>query len=167
MKAFEIYKQGDQKIFQDMFQWFRDEDRELYKTALATLANDRKLRPAFVLKKTVPEQIAWMLKTLQLKSSAMMGEHLLQNYLMRAHSAILTVFCDGMGIAHDGNGSVEEELPASLDEAKLHNTVNELLEKFDPELIKVYLHVFNIQTQKGWPNLTKLLKSDDRLAFSK
>lgn len=166
MKAFEIYKKADPEVINGMFQWFREEDRELYKTALATLANDKKLRPAFVMKKTVPDQIAWMYKTLQTRGAAMMGEHLLQNYLMRAHSAVLTVFCDGMDIAHDGNGSVEAELPASLDEAKLHNTVNELLEKFDPELIKVYLNVFNIQTKKGWPNLTKILKSDERLQFS-
>lgn len=165
MKAHEIYQKASPATITAMFQWFRDQDRELYKSALATLATDRKLRPAFVQKKPVTEQISWMHKTLQLKTSDNIGEHLFQGYLMRAHTGLLKTFCDGMGIEHDGDGSVEGDLPETLDAEKLNATVDELLKDNDADLVKVYLHVFAIQTPKGWDTLNALLKSDKRVAF--
>ena len=149
-----------------MFLWMRDTDRKLYSTALGSLANNRKLRPAFVQKKPVTEQIAWMHKTLKLKTSDMIGEHLLQVYFMQGQNEMLAQFCDGLEIEHDGKGQVEGDLPEKLDAEKLKTSIDSLLEKFDPALVSLYLHTFNIQTPKGWEELSKVLAEDDRLQLS-
>ena len=166
MQAYELFQNIKPTIVEDMFQWFRGEDRNLYKTALGSLATNRKLRLAFLQKKPVVEQIAWMHKTLQLKSSDMIGEHLLQVYFMKGQEKMLVTFCDAVGIPHDGKGQVEGDLPETLDADNIKKAVDELIKDNDPALVALYLHVFNIQTPDGWEALGEALKNDDRLKLS-
>ncbi len=144
----------------------RAEERDLYKSTVATLANDRKLRTVFVQKKSIPEQISWLHKTLKLKSSDMIGAHLFQAYFMQGQQALLVSFCDAMGIEHDGKGSVDGALPETFDTDKLKAAIDTLLADFDPQLVSLYLHVFNQQTESGWENLNQILASDERLKFA-
>ncbi|MDG0994892.1 MAG: hypothetical protein P8O22_09180 [Akkermansiaceae bacterium] len=166
MHAYELFQNVKPSIVQDMFQWYRNEDRNLYKTALNSLATNRKLRLAFLQKKPVADQIEWMHKTLQLKTSDMIGEHLLQVYFMKGQESMLVIFCDSMEIPHDGKGQVEGVLPEILDAGKLKTAVDALLEKNDPALVSLYLHTFNIQTPDGWNELGEILKNDERLKLS-
>lgn len=165
MKAYEIYQQIDPALVTRMLDWFREHDRNVYKSALTSLAQSRKLRPVFIQKKPLPQQYAWILKTLRSVPSEAIGEQLLQVWLMAGHQDMLACFCDGVGIEHDGKGSVTGELPESLDADKVKETVDDLLAKFDPEIAAVYLHVFNLQRPGGWPALADLLASDPRLAL--
>ena len=165
MNAYEIYQNIKPSIIVDLFIWMRAEERDLYKSTVATLANDRKLRPVFVQKKSIPEQISWMHKTLKLKSSDMIGEHLFQVYFMQGQQTLLVAFCDAMGIEHDGKGSVDGALPETFDTDKLKAAIDTLLVDFDPQLVSLYLNIFNLQTESGWENLNEILASDERLKF--
>jgi hypothetical protein len=165
VNAYEIYQNIKPSIIVDLFTWMRSEERDLYKTTVSTLANDRKLRPVFVQKKSILEQISWMHKTLKLKSSDMIGEHLFQVYFMQGQQDLLVAFCDAMGIEHDGKGSVEGTLPEAFDTDKLKAAIDTLLEDFDPQLVSLYLNIFNLQTESGWENLNEILASDERLKF--
>ena len=163
MKAHELYSAVDPAIVTEILDWFRANDRNVYKSAVATLATNRKLRPVFIQKKTLPEQYAWILKTLKLNACDTIGEHLLQAYLMSAQQSLLAMFCDGLGIPHDGKGSVVGDLPKKLDAERLANTINKLVDIFDPKMLTLYLHCFNLQVPGGWPDLTAKLESDERL----
>ena len=163
VNAFEIYQKIDPSPISDMFLWIRENDRQLYKSAVATLTANRNLRSVFVEKKSVSEQISWLHKTLKLKTSDTIGEHLFQVYFMKGQQELLIGFCDGMGIAHDGEGSVEGALPEALDDEKLKSTIDDLLEAHDPKLVTLYLRIFNLQTPNGWENLAETLDSDERL----
>jgi hypothetical protein len=166
MTAHELFKNVKPSIVQDLFMWMRETDRELYKTALGSLATNRKMRLAYLQKKPVVEQIAWMHKTLQLKTSDMIAEHLLQVYFMKGQEEMLATFCDGLEIPHDGKGQVEGDLPETLDPDKLKVAVDTLLEKYDPALVALYLHTFNLQTPDGWSALADTLANDERLKLS-
>lgn len=163
MKSPEIYKEVDPALVDEMFMFFREEDRNLYKTTLATLAASKKLRPQFVQKKPVSEQIKWMHGALKFKSNQDVGEHLLQVWFMKAKSGLLVAACDGLGIKHNGEGYVEGELPETLEEDKLKVTIDTLIDKFGVPLTTLYLRIFNLQTPTGWDNLAEALKSDERL----
>ncbi len=162
MQAYQIYQQLPSEIVNEMLQFFRDEERDLYKSALTSLAQDRKLRPVFIQKKPLPAQFEWFHKSLKVKSCNMIGEHLLQMWLMKGKQALLTSFCDGVGIEHDGEGSVDE-LPETIDASKLKTTVDQLLEKEHSIVVALYLQVFNMQQTGGWDSLTELLAQDERL----
>lgn len=163
MKAYELYQTVAPPLLNDMLRYFREEEREVYKTSLASLASNRKLRPVFIQKKPVADQMAWMLKTLRLKSTDVIGEHLLQVWFMKGHQPMLIAFCDAMGIQHNGEGSVEGDLPEELDAGKLTEAVEALLKDHDPGLVGLYLHIFNLQVPGGWESLTSLLQTDTRL----
>jgi hypothetical protein len=166
VNAHQIYQAADPALITDLFTWLRNEEKDLYKNTVTSLAQDRKLRPVFIQKKSLPDQYKWLHKTLKLKSTDMMGEHLFQLFFMKGNEELLVTFCDAMGIEHDGKGSVEGELPKELDAAKAKGAVDALLAKFDTNLVTAYLYVFNLQTEGGWDSITALLESDDRLKLA-
>lgn len=163
MKAHQIYQEIDPALIEGMFRWMRAEERNLYKTTLSSLGQARNLRLVFLQKKSIDDQIAFMHKVLKLKTQDLVGEHLLQVWFMKGQQDLLRTFCDRMEIEHDGNGQVLGELPETLEDEKLNQTIDRLLEMFDANLVTLYFHVFNLQTPDGWENLTKILESDDRL----
>lgn len=166
MNSHEIFTTVDPSVVSEILDWFRDNDRDVYKTIVSTLATNRKLRPVFVQKKPLPEQYAWIQKTLQIRACDTVGEQLLQSYLMSAQQSMLGMFCDGMGIEHDGKGSVTGALPKELDEQKLDETIGKLVDVFDTKIFTIYLHCFNMQVDGGYPNLSEKLASDDRLKLA-
>jgi hypothetical protein len=58
---------------------------------------------------------------------------------------------------------VEEDLPATMDDAKLRSAVDGLMAKYPPEVVAIYLHAFNEMNEVSWPNLKTLLDEDKRL----
>lgn len=166
MKAHELYTAVDPAIVTQMLDWFRSNDRNVYKSAVATLAGNRKLRPVFVEKKPLVDQYAWIHKTLKINACNTIGEHLLQAYLMAGQQSMLAMFCDGMGIPHDGKGSVVGNLPKQLEADRLATTIDRLVDLFDPKLLTLYLHCFNMQVDGGWSELTEKLTSDERLVLA-
>lgn len=166
MKAHELYAAVDPALVTQMLDWFRANDRNVYKSAVATLAANRKLRPVFVEKKPLADQYAWIHKTLKINACDTIGEHLLQAYLMAGQQSLLAMFCDGMGIAHDGRGSVVGDLPKKLDAERLDATIERLVGVFEPKLLTLYLRCFNLQVPGGWPELTAKLESDARLVLA-
>lgn len=166
VKAHELYNAVNPVLVTQILDWFRANDRNVYKSAVATLAANRKLRPVFIQKKPLAEQYAWIHKTLKLNACDSIGEQLLQAYLMAGQQSLLAMFCDGMGIPHDGKGSVVGELPKKLDDERLAATVDRLADLFDHKLLALYLHCFNMQVHGGWPEMTEKLSSDERLKLA-
>ncbi len=166
MKAHELYSAVDPAIVTQILDWFRANDKNVYRSAVATLAANRKLRPVFIEKKSMADQYAWIHKTLKINACDTIGEHLLQAYLMAGQQSLLAMFCDGMGIPHDGKGSVVGNLPKKLDTDRLNPTIERLVDIFEPKLLAVYLHCFNMQVPGGWPELSEKLASDERLALA-
>lgn len=166
VKSYEIYKAVAPEIINEMFLFFREEDRNLYKTTLATLSANQKMRPQFIQKKPVADQIAWMQKALSFRKNQDVGEHLLQVWFMKAKSDLLVMACDGLGIEHNGEGFVEGELPETLDDDKLASTIDSLIDKYKAPLTTLYLSIFNLQIPGGWDNLAKVLETDKRLKLA-
>ena len=157
MKAFEIIAHAGPETLSSILGWYRANDRNLYRAAISKLATPLKLRPVFVERKPVPEQFAWIGKQLSRKQADDIALHLLDAYLMGAQQPMLSMFCETMGIPHDGKGTITGELPQQLDPAKLDDTIAKLMSSFDPAMVTVYLRCFNLQRPDGWPELTAKL----------
>lgn len=162
--AYELFQEMKPETALSVFQYLRDEQREVYKATISSLAANRKLRSVFIQRKPVAEQIDWMLKNVKLRGSSEVAAQILQLWLLKAHTAVLTDFLDGLGIEHDGNGAADD-LPDDLDAKKLKSTVGGMLKKHDHEIVRIYLHIFQTQRSDGWPELTELIAATPELRF--
>ncbi len=145
-----------------IFQTLRDEHKDVYKSTLISLAQQKRLRPVFIQRNPAPKQIEWMLATSRLKAADSVSEHVLQIWLLRAKQEMLTQFLDELGVEHDENGTVED-LPETLDAKKLQSAVDLLLNQQPREEVALYLNMFQLQRPDGWPEVRSLLDDDDRL----
>ena len=80
---------------------------------------------------------------------------------MKQQKQLLVDFLNALGIQNkDG---VVDDLPATVDDAKLKSAVESLLAKHPPEIVAVYLNAFNDMNEASWPNLKTMLEGDARL----
>ena len=136
-------------------------DKPLYRTTVGAVAEARKVRPVFLERQPRSERHAAMLHTLTRPSMEMIAGNLIRAWLVKKQKAMLGDFLDALGIAH--NEGVVEDLPASIDDAKLRAAVDALLAKYPPEPVAVYLQAFNEMNQANWPNLKTLRETEPRL----
>ena len=126
MKSYTIFEKIDEETLNVFLEWMRNQERNVYRAAVAELAALKKLRPIYVRQKSTAEQFAWLKKMLAWKPAETIGDHLLQVWLVRKHTDMLVSFLNTLGIAHNGQGVVDH-LPDSLDAEKLKKGVDDLL----------------------------------------
>jgi hypothetical protein len=161
MLAHEIFQQASSALSHRIIAWFRTDERPVYKAAVAAMAQQRKMRPVYILeKKTKEQQEEWMLENLRLKSSEAVGENFLQIWLMKSRQPMLVHFLNALGVRHDGKGAVDGDLPPSFDPEVTKKAVAELAERFAAEEVAVYLNLFQLQQPNGWPELTAALEAN-------
>ena len=160
--SYDIFAQMPPAVTEQLFTFLAEKERPLYQKTLDTLAKQRKLRTVFVERKPRAERYAWMREALGRKVNETVGAHLLQIWLVGAQAKLLGDFLDGLGIAHDANGTIETLPPAPAKEA-LATAIDPLFAKHDPGVVAVYLHAFQALDEDGWPALAELLAEDPRL----
>ena len=90
-----------------------------------------------------------------------MAATLLRAWLVQKQKPMLVDFLNSLGIEHkDG---VVEDLPPSMEDAKLKTAVDALLAKYPHEPVAVYLNAFNDMNEAHWENLKAMLESEPRL----
>ena len=137
------------------------EDKELYRATLNGVAEARKVRPVFLERQPRVQRHSSMLNTLARPAMELIASNLIRSWLVKKQRALLIDFLDALGLTHDQG--VVEDLPASIDDAKLRTAVDSLLAKHPPEAVAVYLNAFNDMNEANWANLKTLLETDPRL----
>jgi hypothetical protein len=138
-----------------------ESDKPTYKAVLAAVAQARHLRPVFLERQPRGQRHVTMLATLTRPALDPTAGTLIRAWLMKRHKAMLVDFLDALGIPHkDG---VVDNLPPTMEDAKLKSAVDVLLGKYPPEVVAVYLNAFNDMNEANWDNLKTMLESDPRL----
>jgi hypothetical protein len=162
MTPHEIFGKMSPGFAAQIFSYLHEKEKALYKATIEALAKPKKIRPVFVERKPRNERHAWMKEALSRKQSDSVSAQILQIWLVGEHSKLLCDFLDGLGIKHDENGTVDE-LPPAPDKATLLPVIENLLGKYDQELVAVYLQAFQALDENGWPALGEVLQTDERL----
>ena len=118
LKPHEIFLRMPRATAEELFTFLLEKEKPLYRATIDSLAKQRKLRPVFVERKPRKERHVWMQEILGKKNSDGIAAHLLQIWLVGAHSKLLCDFLDGLGIKHDENGTVDA-LPSAPPKAEL------------------------------------------------
>ncbi len=138
-----------------------ESDKPLYRTTLAAVAEARKVRPVFLERQPRAQRHTTMLATLTRPSLEPATANLIRAWLLKKHNGMLVDFLNALGIEH--KEGVVEDLPASMEDAKLQAGVDALVAKYPPEVVAVYLNAFNDMNEVEWPNLKTMLEQDKRL----
>ncbi len=138
-----------------------ESDKALYRTTMSAVAESRRVRPVFLERQPRTQRHATMLATLAKPALEPVTANLIRSWLLKKYKNMLMDFLDALGIAH--KEGVVEDLPATMDDAKLKSAVDSLLAKYPPEVVAVYLNAFDEMNEVQWPNLETMLEADKRL----
>lgn len=146
-----------------IIEFAHDDNKELYRSALHAVAECKKVRPTFLERAPRAARHADMAVMLSRPRLELIAANLLREWLMKRQTAMLAGFLDGLGIVHK-DGAVDD-LPATVEDAKLTAAVEALLSKYPAEEVAVYLNAFYTMNEVHWPNLEAMLKNEPRLQF--
>jgi hypothetical protein len=138
-----------------------ESDKPLYRATLTAVAQARKLRPIFLERQPRTQRHATMLTTLSRPALDPVTGNLIRTWLLKKYNSMLGDFLDALGLPH--KEGVVENLPDSMDDAKLGAAVEILLAKYPSEVVAIYLNAFNEMNEVEWPNLKTLLETEKRL----
>ena len=153
-----------QDLALDILNFAYETDKPLYRATLAAVAESRKVRPVFLERQARPERHKVMLAALSRPNAEMIAANLLRAWLLKKYNGMLVDFLNALAIEHkDG---VVEDLPETMEDAKLRSAVDVLLAKYPREVVAVYLNAFTDMNQVEWPALKPMLQSDTRLQLA-
>src|SRR6266481_9307279 len=162
MRSYEIFRECPTEVVNEIFVCLQEHEKGVYRAIIQNIATQRKLRPVFIERKPKPERHEWLRQALSRKPADDVAAQTLQIWLLGAQKDLICRFLDALDIAHDGKGFVDE-LPAEPSNEKLKAAVDELLESHRPEVVAVYLILFEAMDNAGWKGLGEILTADSRL----
>jgi len=145
----------------DIITFTLESDKPTYRATLGAVAQARHLRPVFFERQPRPQRHVMMISTLSRPGLDAVAGGLIRIWLLKKHQAMLVDFLNALGIKNEEG--VVDNLPESMDDAKLKSAIEVLLAKYPPEAVAVYLNAFNDMNQANWANLKNILESDSRL----
>jgi hypothetical protein len=161
LKSYELLGFMSPALANEILTFTFETEKPTYRAILQAVAEAKKLRPVFLERQSKTERHATMLGTLTRPNLDVAAGTLLRTWLVKKHQGMLVDFLNALDIANE-NGVVED-LPKSVDDAKLKAAVDNLLAKHPQEAVAVYLNAFNGMNEANWPNLKTLLEGDTRL----
>lgn len=161
LKSHELLGFMSPAMANDILAFTFESDKPTYKATLAAVANARHLRPVFLERQPRTQRDATMVATLSRPNLDLAAGTLIRAWLVKKHKNMLVDFLNSLGI--ENKDGVVEDLPATMDDAKLKTAVDSLLAKHPPEAVAVYLNAFNDMNEANWENLKAMLESDTRL----
>ena len=138
-------------------------NREVYRALVASMAQAQKMRPVFIGRQPKERRHKSFVQMLSRAGSEEHAGNLIRGWLFKEHKDVLTGFLGKLGIEHE-EGMVDD-LPESISDDALNAAVDLLIEKYEQELVAVYLTAFNASNENRWGNLDILLADDERLQF--
>jgi len=157
MTAIQLLQAVGEDLRNEIIRYLQTEQRPAYRAVIQNLAAARKLRPIYVQSKSKAEQAVWLLDQMRLRSNEEVTAQILQIWLLKGQSQMLVTFLDAAGIAHNGEGEVEE-LPEDIDEEKADAGVTALLAAYPEKNVALYLHMFQMQKPEGFSGITAVIE---------
>jgi hypothetical protein len=161
MTAHELFGFMSPKMASEIVEWTFEEDKPTYKAALQGVAAVKKVRPVFLQRQPRAQRDSAMISAFGRPALEQAAGAILRNWLTKSKTSLLTDFLDGLGLEHEKG--VLENLPDGVEDAKLNEAINSILEKHPQEYVAVYLNAFNSMNETSWGNLDTLLRNDERL----
>jgi len=137
-------------------------NKKLYRTAVEVMAPRMGVRVPTLLEMPKTQRHATWIQILGRPEMEVLSFNLFSAWLIETQTPMLCAWLDALGIEHGANGCADD-FPPEPDAALLKKGVAVLLEKFDPQIVGVYLRAFNQIDETQWAALDEILSSEPRL----
>ncbi len=161
LKSHELLGFMSPDLANDILNYAFESDKPTYKAVLNGIAEARKVRPVFLERQARPQRHALMVTTLSRPGLDQVASSLIRAWLVKKQQAMLVDFLNALDIPN--NEGVVDDLPKTVDDAKLKAAIELILAKHQPEVVAVYLNAFNDMNEASWANLNTMLEGDSRL----
>jgi len=148
-------------LAKEILSFIFESDKPAYKATLTAVAEAKHVRPVFLERQPRDQRHSTMLSALTKPNLEAAAAAFIRAWLVQKNAQMLMDYLNALEIKNDKG--VVEDLPATVDDAKLKAAVELLLGKYPHEVVAVYLNAFNDLNGAGWPNLKALLENDTRL----
>jgi len=148
-------------LAQSILDFTFDNDKDLYRATLNAVAESKKMRPIFFERKPRVERNKDMIGVLAKPRLDLIAGNLIRGWLLKKHKGMLAQFLDALGIKHEDG--VVEDLPPTIDDARLKAALDTLLATHPAEEVSVYLNAFYAMNDVSWLNLKSMLENEPRL----
>jgi hypothetical protein len=145
----------------EILNFAHESDKPGYKATLTGVAQALHVRPVYLERQPRPQRHASMAQVLSRPGMDATAGSLLRAWLLKKYKAMLVDYLNALEIKNEEG--VVDDIPTSMDDARLKAAVETLLTKYPHEAVAVYLNVFNDMNEANWPNLKAILESDSRL----
>ena len=145
----------------DILNFAYESDKPAYKATMNGVAQALRVRPMYLERQPRPQRHASMVQVLSKPGMDAVAGGLLREWLLKKYKGMLVDFLNALEIKNQEG--VVDDLPATIDDAKLKAAVELLLGKYPHETVAVYLNAFNDMNEANWVNLKAILESDTRL----
>ena len=150
LTAHELFGFMSPDLAKEILSFTFESDKPLYRATLGAVAELKKVRPLFLERQPRQQRHDSMLSSLARPAMEVISTNLIRNWLIKKHTAMLIQFLNALEIPNkDG---VVEDLPKTVDDAKLKQAVDGLLTAYPHETVAVYLSAFNDMNEANWPN---------------
>jgi hypothetical protein len=136
-------------------------NKKLYRTAVEVMAPRMNMRVPTLLETPKAQRHATWIQILARPEMEVLSFNILSAWLIESQRPMLCAWLDELGIDHGENGCADT-FPPEPDAAKLRKGVDILLEKFDPQIVGVYLRTFNQIDETRWPALDEIVRTEKR-----
>ena len=161
LTAHELFGFMSPNLANEILSFTHESDKPTYKTTLAAVAQARHVRPVFLERQPRAQCHAAIISSLSKPALEVAASGLIRVWLVKKQRQMLVDFLTALGLPN--NEGVVDDLPPTMDDAKLKSAIDTLLAKYPGEAVAVYLNAFNDMNEANWANLKTLLESDKRL----
>ncbi len=137
-------------------------NKKLYRTAVEVMAPRMGVRVPILIEMPKAQRHATWIQILGRPDMEVLSFNLLSAWLIETQTEMLCPWLDALGIEHGENGCADN-FPPQPGAAALKRGVDVLLEKFDPQIVGVYLRTFNQIDETQWTALDEIIGTEPRL----
>src|SRR5438046_568554 len=125
----------------DILNFAYESDKPVYKATMAGVAQALRVRPIYLERQPRAQRHTSMIHVLSRPGLDAISGGLIRAWLVQKHKAMLVDFLNALNIPN--KEGVVDDLPATIDDAKLKAAIDGLLSKHPKEVVAVYLNAFN------------------------
>jgi len=161
LTSHELFGFMSANLANEILSFTHESDKPTYKATLGAVAQARHVRPVFLERQPRAQCHAAIIATLSKPALETAAAGLIRVWLVKKQRQMLVDFLNALGLPN--NEGVVDDLPATVDDAKLKSAIDALLAKYPGEAVAVYLNAFNDMNEANWANLKTMLEGDARL----